>query len=132
MLVNTVNKTLEVILEHLGCLYKFHGMLLNSMTFTRKLILFLISLIIDRPVTYLYNTLHFYERRLRDRPPLKKRLVGAVIGALSDIRPPNWALTEQYQLYVQNPDTDTVIWTPELSYYISVMRRFIDSKNKNN
>lgn len=25
MLVNTVNKTLEVILEHLGCLYKFHG-----------------------------------------------------------------------------------------------------------
>lgn len=86
---------------------------------------------LDRPVTYLYNTLHFYERRLRDRPPLKKRLVSAVIGALSDIRPPNWALTEQYQLYVQSPDTDTVIWTPELTYYISVMRRFIDSKNLN-
>lgn len=79
----------------------------------------------------MYNTLHFYERRLRDRPPLKKRLVSAVIGALSDIRPPNWALTEQYQLYVQSPDTDTVIWTPELTYYISVMRRFIDSKNLN-
>lgn len=23
--INAVNKTLEIILEHLGCLYKFHG-----------------------------------------------------------------------------------------------------------
>lgn len=30
---------------------------------------------VDRPVTYLYNTLHFYERKLRDRPALKKYLV---------------------------------------------------------
>lgn len=65
---------------------------------------------------------------MRDRSSLKKRLVGAVIGALADIRPPNWALTEQYQLYVQSPDTEAVIWIPELSYYISLMRRFIDSE----
>lgn len=39
MLVNTVNKTLEVILEHLGCLYKFHGKLLSTVrAFKLKLI----------------------------------------------------------------------------------------------
>lgn len=46
-----VTKSLEILLEHLGCLYKFH----------------------DRPVTYLYNTLHYYESKLRDRPPLKRK-----------------------------------------------------------
>ena len=34
----------------------------------------------DRPMTYLYNTLHYYEKRLKDRPPLKKKLVSAIIG----------------------------------------------------
>lgn len=83
---------------------------------------------IDRPVTYLYNTLHFYERKLRNRPPSKKRLVAAVCGALSDMRPPNWALTKQYQLYIEMTDAEATLWNPELSYYISIMRRFIDSK----
>lgn len=82
----------------------------------------------DRPITYLYSTLHFYERKLRNRPPSKKRLVTAVCGALSDMRPPNWALTEQYQQYTQMTDADATLWNPELSYYISIMRRFIDSK----
>lgn len=79
--MNSVNKTLEVILDHLGCLYKFHGkqQALNlvkekiSPTIKVSNNIFLIHL--DRPVTYLYNTLHFYERKLRDRPPLKKLLV---------------------------------------------------------
>lgn len=35
---------------------------------------------IDRPVTFLYNTLHYYEHCLRDKPALKKKLVGAIIG----------------------------------------------------
>ncbi len=34
----------------------------------------------DRPVTYLYNTLHYYERKLRDKPALKRKLVQAIIG----------------------------------------------------
>lgn len=51
--IQKVHHTLGVILEHLGCLYKFH----------------------DRPVTYLYNTLHYYEKKLRDNPLLKKKMV---------------------------------------------------------
>ncbi|KAL1420488.1 hypothetical protein MTO96_024306 [Rhipicephalus appendiculatus] len=42
-----------------------------------------------RPLTYLYNTLHYYEQKLKDRPPLKKKLVAAITGSLKDIRSGN-------------------------------------------
>ncbi|XP_066992222.1 mediator of RNA polymerase II transcription subunit 23 isoform X2 [Anabrus simplex] len=103
-----VTKSLETLLEHLGCLYKFH----------------------DRPVTYLYNTLHYYERKLRDRPPLKRRLVSAVLGSLRDIRPPGWSLSEPYQNYMQRQadrQTDETSWVPELDYYIRLVRRIVDT-----
>lgn len=103
--IHAIDKSLEILLDHLGCLYKFH----------------------DHPVTYLYNTLHYYERNLRDRPPLKKKLVGAVIGSLKEVRPANWALSEQYQLYLTKTDTETVAWIPELTYYIGLIRRLVDS-----
>ena len=38
---------------------------------------------IDRPITFLYNTLHYYEQCLRDKPALKKKLVGAITGELA-------------------------------------------------
>lgn len=97
-----VTKSLETLLEHLGCLYKFH----------------------DRPVTYLYNTLHYYERKLRDRPPLKRRLVSAVLGSLKDIRPAGWSLSEAYQNYMTTDDSS---WVPELDYYIRLVRRIVDT-----
>jgi hypothetical protein len=53
-----LSKSLETLFEHLGGLYKFH----------------------DRPVTYLYNTLHYYEKKLKDRPLIKRKLVHAIIG----------------------------------------------------
>lgn len=36
----------------------------------------------DRPVTYLYNTLHYYERHLKDRTSLKRKLVHAIMLSL--------------------------------------------------
>lgn len=126
--VTSVSKTLEIILEHLGCLYKFHGKRILRRIIERNDISNVNAFQTDRPVTYLYNTLHFYERKLRNRPPTKKRLVAAVCGALSEMRPPNWALTEQYQLYIKMNDADATQWNPELAYYISIMRRFIDSE----
>lgn len=83
----------------------------------------------DRPITYLYNTLHFYERKLRDRPPLKKLLVKSIINSLASIRPPNWAVSEQYQAYIEVPDTEVTSWQPELTYYISLLRRLVESKS---
>lgn len=106
----------DPILTHLGCLYKFH----------------------DRPVTFLYNTLHYYERKLRDFPVLKKKLVNAVIGSFKDVRPTNWALTESYLVYLQQDNGPTVgadpavaaaqaTWQPELSYYVALVRRLVES-----
>lgn len=106
-----VLKSLEVLLDHLGLLYKFS----------------------DRPITYLYNTLHFYERQLRDKCSLKRKLVGTIINSLKDVRPLNWALTEPFQMnYIspQFPDINTneVLWNPEISYYIILVRRLIESE----
>ena len=66
-----VQKSLETLLDHLGCLYKFH----------------------DRPMTYLYNTLHYYETKLRERSSLKKKLVSSIMEALKE-RPQGWAFTQ--------------------------------------
>ena len=53
-----MTKSLETLMDHVGVLYKFH----------------------DRPITYLYNTLHYYERRVRDRPSLKRKLISSITG----------------------------------------------------
>ncbi|KAL1770137.1 mediator of RNA polymerase II transcription subunit 23 isoform X2 [Sigmodon hispidus] len=75
-----VSKSLETLLDHLGGLYKFH----------------------DRPVTYLYNTLHYYEMCLRNRDHLKRKLVHAIIGSLKDNRPQGWCLSDTYLKHAMN------------------------------
>lgn len=85
-------------------------------------------LTVDRPVTYLYNTLHYYERMLRDRPSMKRRLVSAVLGSLREIRAPGWALSEAYQMYMACSADDAVTWIPELDYYIRLVQRIVESK----
>jgi mediator of RNA polymerase II transcription subunit 23 len=82
----------------------------------------------DRPITYLYNTLHYYESRLRDKPNLKKKLVGSILGSLKDIKPSNWALSEQYNNYLASSNGDEAIWTPEMDYYVSLIARFVDGE----
>uniref|UniRef100_A0A673KK54 Mediator of RNA polymerase II transcription subunit 23 n=1 Tax=Sinocyclocheilus rhinocerous TaxID=307959 RepID=A0A673KK54_9TELE len=89
-----VSKSLETLLDHLGGLYKFH----------------------DRPVTYLYNTLHYYERHLRDRTNLKRKLVHAIMSSLKDNRTPGWCLSETYLKCAMNPRDDNV-WIPDDTYY---------------
>lgn len=83
---------------------------------------------LDRPVTYLYNTLHYYQNRLRDKPTFKKKLVSTTLGALRDIKPANWALSDQYQAYLQNTAED-ISWTPDSDYYAGLINRFVDSKS---
>lgn len=102
--LHQVHKNLETILERLGMLYKFH----------------------DRPITYLYNTFHYYENKLRERPNLKRRLVAAVIMSQQEIRPPGWALTEAYRQYLSRPAED-IGWNPGLSYYTALVRRLVNT-----
>lgn len=54
--------------------------------------------------------------------------VGAIIGSLSDIRPANWALSEQYQTFVQKADIENAPWQPDIAYYILHVRRIADSE----
>jgi len=112
MSIDTVANSLESVLKTLGLLYKFH----------------------DRPITYLYNTLFYYEIKLRERPALKRMLVGSIITSLKDVREKNWALSEAYQLYIKNqlpdesPGQNALKWNPDLSYYMGLVKRLIESK----
>lgn len=81
---------------------------------------------LDRPVTFLYSTLHYYEAKLRNNPLLKRKLVNAVLGSLKDVRPAGWATTELFQTYLAKPDEATT-WAPDLNYYLSLVNRMVDS-----
>ncbi|OXB72551.1 UNVERIFIED_CONTAM: hypothetical protein H355_000225 [Colinus virginianus] len=99
-----VSKSLETLLDHLGGLYKFH----------------------DRPVTYLYNTLHYYERHLRERTNLKRKLVHAIIGSLKDNRPLGWCLSDTYLKCAMNAREDNP-WVPDDTYYCKLIGRLVDN-----
>ncbi|XP_065256408.1 mediator of RNA polymerase II transcription subunit 23 isoform X6 [Emys orbicularis] len=99
-----VSKSLETLLDHLGGLYKFH----------------------DRPVTYLYNTLHYYERHLRERTNLKRKLVHAIIGSLKDNRPQGWCLSDTYIKSAMNVREDNP-WIPDDTYYCKLIGRLVDT-----
>ncbi|XP_076872671.1 mediator of RNA polymerase II transcription subunit 23 isoform X1 [Brachyhypopomus gauderio] len=99
-----VSKSLETLLDHLGGLYKFH----------------------DRPVTYLYNTLHYYERHLRERTNLKRKLVHAIMSSLKDNRTPGWCLSDTYLKFGMNPRDDN-IWVPDDTYYCKLIGRLVDT-----
>lgn len=80
----------------------------------------------DRPVTYLYNTLHYYEGHLRDRTNLKRKLVHAIIGSLKDNRPPGWCLSDTYLKCAMNPREENP-WVPDDAYYCKLIGRLVDN-----
>lgn len=90
-------------LVHLGPLYKFH----------------------EQPITYLFNTLHYYEARLRERHSLKKKLVCTIIGSMNGTKPPNWALSEEYLNYGAQPAE--VKWEPDNHYFCVLVKRLVDT-----
>ncbi|GAB6022180.1 Mediator of RNA polymerase II transcription subunit 23 [Chamberlinius hualienensis] len=94
-----VTKSLETLLEHLSGLYKFH----------------------DRPITYLYSTLHYYEQKLKERPVLKRRLVSSILGSLK-----TWYLSDAYAQFVQR-QPDDINWIPEPEYYVRLVQKLVDT-----
>lgn len=80
-------QSLEKLLDRFGQLYKFHG----TITYWQSNPSFLLLLSplspspppsshLDHPISFLYTTLHYYERTLAERPSWKKKLVSAVIS----------------------------------------------------
>lgn len=87
---------------------------------------FLVFFLADRPVTYLYNTLHYYERHLRERTNLKRKLVHAIIGSLKDNRPLGWCLSDTYLKCAMNAREDNP-WVPDDTYYCKLIGRLVDN-----
>jgi len=77
-------------------------------------------------VTYLYNTLHYYETHLRERTNLKRKLVHAIIGSLKDNRPLGWCLSDTYLKCAMNPREENP-WVPDDTYYCKLIGRLVDN-----
>jgi mediator of RNA polymerase II transcription subunit 23 len=82
----------------------------------------------------LYQTLHFYEQKLKNRPIVKKKLVSSVIGSFRNTRPTNWALSDAYLVYMKQPvpaadqkDKNEPLWIPDLDYYIKLISRLVET-----
>lgn len=52
--------------------------------------------------------------------------MAAVLGSLREIRPPNWALSEAYQIYMSRPNDDS-FWVPDMDYYLRLVKRVVES-----
>lgn len=82
-------------------------------------------IIIERPITFLYNTFNFYERDLKERVSLKKKMLHEVMKGFKDIRPANWVLSEPFTEYLQSNE---LLFNPEMPYYIGLVRRLADGE----
>eukprot|EP00088_Acartia_fossae_P046262 TRINITY_DN4995_c0_g1_i10.p1 TRINITY_DN4995_c0_g1~~TRINITY_DN4995_c0_g1_i10.p1 ORF type:complete len:863 (-),score=187.80 TRINITY_DN4995_c0_g1_i10:454-2823(-) len=99
-----VQKSLETMFTHLGCLYKFH----------------------DKPITYLYNTFYYYETSLRNRQSLRQLIVVLVDQALKEVRPTNWAFTQEIcSNYICPEEERTESWTPSAEYFHNLIGRMV-------
>ncbi|XP_066249832.1 mediator of RNA polymerase II transcription subunit 23 [Euwallacea similis] len=101
--ITQVYKSLEILLEHLGCLYKFH----------------------NRPVGFLYDTLHFYEGQLRDQYILKRKLsIAILINHRED-------LSQDFQCYMGTSENPEEAWSgvPDLEYFMRMVKRMVNVVN---
>lgn len=102
---------IEVLLDEFGCLYRFH----------------------DKPLTYLYNTLHYYDSQLPST--LKRKLTATIVGAFSDLRPPNWCLSESFTQYLQKSSSNNQPveeWIPNQDYYRKLIGRLMETLHNKN
>jgi len=115
-----VTKSLETLMDNIGVLFKFH----------------------DKPMCYLYNTFHYYEALMRDRPKLKKTIVANIYGdknyflqclkksfhteALKEVRPENWCFSSDFASFLESKDVEEE-WQPKGDYYAKLVARMAGS-----
>jgi len=97
-------QSLEKLLDSFGPLYKFH----------------------DHPISFLYTTLHYYERTFADRPTWKRKLVSTVIGAQQNIHPFDWYFTTEFSGYLSSQEGSS--WSPSRQYYSKVIDRLVKGR----
>lgn len=98
---------IETILDEFRGLYKFH----------------------DKPLTYLYETLHYYDTQIPSY--LKKKLTATIVLTLSEMKPANWCLSESLLNYLRPNDPNNQQmkqddWVPNSDYYVNLIGRLVD------
>ncbi|XP_063699049.1 mediator of RNA polymerase II transcription subunit 23 [Culicoides brevitarsis] len=96
---NQTIKALENILDNVGALYKYH----------------------ERPITYLYNTLYYYERKLRDCPSIKKKLVTSIA---MDIYSNNFPNSKKF---LRASEAEETVLLQDPTYYTEVVKKVLDA-----
>lgn len=100
--------TIDALLDEFGCLYKLH----------------------DRPLTYLYNTLHYYHAQLPH--PLKRKLTSTIVNAHNEIKPAKWCLSDAFSQYLQKhasaaSNQQVEEWAPTQDYYRKLIGRLVQA-----
>lgn len=104
---------IDDLLDEFGCVYRFH----------------------DKPLTYLYNTLHYYDSQLPWA--LKRKLTATIVNAFSDIKPAYWFLSESFTQYIRkysslSSNQQQEEWSPSQEYYRKLIGRLVETlQNKN-
>lgn len=96
---------IDNLLESFGDLYRFH----------------------DKPLTYLYNTLYYYDSS-KLPPCVKKKLTSSIVGAFNEIRSQYWCLSEAMTHYLQSDEK----WQPNYEYYRRIIGRLVDTLQNRN
>ncbi|XP_022708569.1 mediator of RNA polymerase II transcription subunit 23-like isoform X1 [Varroa jacobsoni] len=117
---NSTTVSVESLLDHLGLLYRFH----------------------DRPLTYLYNTLHYYESKLRERFGLRIKLVSAITGRMNECPLSDYfrqLVSQQQQSQEQKgrpgesgsnqsgAAPPSAVTPPDMDYYRFILQRIVEA-----
>lgn len=95
---------IETILDDYRGLYKFH----------------------EKPLTYLYETLHYYDSQLPAY--LKRKLTSTIVFSLDDLKPHNWCLSESFTQFLQRANNNNQEeWQPSQDYFMKLIGRLVET-----
>jgi len=81
----------------------------------------------DAPITFLHNTLHYYEHSLAERDNEKKGLIRAVLW--SQLVPPYRVLSQDFVDYMGKDESDPMKWGPKPTYYTDLLSKLTECVN---
>ncbi|KHJ47756.1 hypothetical protein D918_01913 [Trichuris suis] len=107
------SKFLDATVSIVGPLYRFHPF----------------------PISFLYTTFRFYEKRLNESPQTKLKLAYAVHMAFQNIRDEQWLLSTDLIAYCSSlvdamgsPSFDgQPKWAPDMQYFAKLIKRLVDT-----
>ncbi|VDP47846.1 unnamed protein product [Soboliphyme baturini] len=100
-------KFLDTMMNTIGPLFRFH----------------------PHPVTMLYTTFRFYEKKLIDSSQVKLKLVYTIHNAFVGVRGESWLLSSDFLQYITqvNDSYDSrIVWLPDMDYFAQLVKRLID------